>query len=262
MGRTASAPTGARADPRRVPWALPPARPSGHVQLPQAQPPPLTSSLSDLLPPLTSSLKARNPGAATPASRRARQRPQDSGPMVPAGAAQSWVPVPAPLLADPALSAVGADTACGGTGPSGSNSARATPRMGASPCPPGPAPAPPSWASYLVAFARGAPDAIGDARGLIHVQRSWGASSPPSKLAGARRWRGGRLSRGSGARGWPRVGPRGLAAQARGTRSPAAGKPLLDPQGAGRPLRGRSARAASPGPVCSDQKPQQVPGGP
>lgn len=231
-GRPASAPAGARADPGRVP-----SRGLSRQLRPQRFCPASAGSApsADLLP------ESPGPGGQLPLSPAGPA----SAPRAPTGrpsrCSAELGPVPAPLLADPAPAAVGVtDTACGGTGTSGSNSARATRPIGCLAVPSSPAPAPPSRVPYLVAFARGAPDAIGDSRGLIHVRRSWGPSSPPSKLVGARRRPGGLLSRGSGARGWPRVGaPRGSL--------PRPVEPAARPQGSRcwthRALAGRSEGA-------------------
>lgn len=100
---------------------------------------------------------------------------------------------------------------------------------------------------------------------MIHVRRSWGPGTPPSKLLRARCWRGGRpLRRGAGAAVRPRAaGSAGL--------SPGLCSPQRGHRGSGDGLSG--SPPATPRALCPAlpswepaqdapvQKPQQVPGG-
>lgn len=148
----------------------------------------------------------------------------------------------APLLADPAPrrpSGPGDPCAPGGTGASGVPKPLRghLPPPAASACSPRPARAPPSRVTYLVAFSRGTPDAVGDSRGLIHVRRSWGPRRClPNFWARLRRRAGRPLSTAA------------LAPRAPGSPQPrrggAAAQPRREPEGA-RP--GAAFSGSSPG---------------
>lgn len=139
----------------------------------------------------------------------------------------------------PSARGTGDPCAPGGTGASGvSKSLRGhLPPPGASACSPRPARAPPSRVTYLVAFSRGTPDAVGDSRGLIHVRRSWGPwRYLPNFWARLRRRAGRPLSAAA------------LAPRAPGSPQPrrggAAAQPRREPEGA-RP--GAAFSGSSPG---------------